>query len=33
MNADGQMIRGNMDATNIPDLEMRLKHMDLDLID
>ncbi|CAN5444875.1 type II secretion system F family protein [soil metagenome] len=33
MNADGKTIRGSMDASNLPDLEMRLKRMDLDLID
>lgn len=33
MDAVGRTIRGSMDATNLPDLEMRLKRMDLDLID
>ncbi len=33
MDATGKMIRGSMDATNLPDLEMRLKRMDMDLID
>ena len=33
MDADGKIIRGNMDATNLPDLELRLKRMELDLID
>lgn len=33
MDASGKTIRGSMDATNLPDLEMRLKRMDLDLID
>ena len=33
MDPDGKIIRGNMDASNQPDLEMRLKRMDLDLID
>jgi type IV pilus assembly protein PilC len=30
---DGKTNRGNMDAANLPDLEMRLKRMNLDLID
>ncbi|MGZ5818032.1 MAG: type II secretion system F family protein, partial [Burkholderiaceae bacterium] len=29
----GKKIRGSMDAANVPDLELRLKRMDLDLID
>lgn len=33
MDAGGKTIRGSMDAANVPDLEMRLKRMDLDLID
>jgi len=33
MDAGGKTVRGSMDATNLPDLEMRLKRMDLDLID
>lgn len=33
MDAAGKTVRGNMDAANIPDLEMRLKRMELDLID
>lgn len=33
MDPAGRIIRGNVDASNISDLEMRLKHMDLDLID
>ena len=33
MNAGGKIIRGNMDAANLPDLELRLKRMNLDLID
>lgn len=33
MDANGKTVRGNMDAANVPDLEMRLKRMDLDLID
>jgi type IV pilus assembly protein PilC len=33
MDAGGKTIRGSMDANNLPDLEMRLKRMDLDLID
>ncbi len=33
MDANGNTIRGNMDATNLSDLEMRLKRVDLDLID
>lgn len=33
MNLEGRLVRGNMDATNIPDLELRIKRMDLDLID
>lgn len=33
MNAAGKIIRGRMDASNLPDLELRLKRMELDLID
>ena len=33
MNANGKKIRGNMDAANLLELELRLKRMDLDLID
>lgn len=33
MDAEGKMINGNMNADNLPDLEMRLKRMGLDLID
>jgi type IV pilus assembly protein PilC len=33
MNGAGKTVRGEMEAVNLPDLEMRLKRMDLDLID
>lgn len=33
MDANGKNVRGNMDAANLPELELRLKRMDLDLID
>ena len=33
MNAAGKIVRGQMDAANQPDLELRLRKMDLDLID
>ncbi len=33
MNAGGRMIRGEMEALNVVDLEMRLRRMELDLID
>lgn len=33
MDHGGKMIRGVMDAANLPDLELRLKRMELDLID
>jgi len=33
MDTDGKVVRGNMDASNLSDLEMRLKRMQLDLID
>ncbi|MHB9103146.1 MAG: type II secretion system F family protein, partial [Sulfuricella sp.] len=33
MDADGKRLRGNMDAANLSDLELRLKRMELDLID
>lgn len=33
MDAQGKTVRGSMDAANLPDLELRLKRMDLDLID
>ncbi|HUX63428.1 type II secretion system F family protein [Sulfuricella sp.] len=33
MDADGRMVRGDMDAANISDLELRLKRLELDLID
>lgn len=33
MNGAGKTVRGEMEAINLPDLEMRLKRMDLDLID
>src|SRR3954467_8969785 len=33
MDADGKIVRGNMDASNLSDLELRLKRMQLDLID
>ncbi len=32
MNPDGQLIRGELEAVNVVDLEMRLKRMELDLI-
>ncbi|MDD5240474.1 MAG: type II secretion system F family protein [Sulfuricella sp.] len=32
MDTEGRIIRGNMDATNLSDLELRLKRMELDLI-
>jgi len=33
MDAEGKLLRGNMDASNLSDLESRLKRMELDLID
>lgn len=33
MDAAGKVVRGNIDANNLPDLELRLKRMELDLID
>lgn len=33
MDPAGKTVRGNMDANNVPDLEMRLKRLELDLID
>lgn len=33
MDQNGKTVRGLMDAANMPDLEMRLKRMELDLID
>ncbi|MDO9421458.1 MAG: type II secretion system F family protein [Herminiimonas sp.] len=33
MDQNGKTVRGMMDAANMPDLEMRLKRMELDLID
>lgn len=33
MDADGRIVRGGMDASNLSDLELRLKRMELDLID
>jgi type IV pilus assembly protein PilC len=33
MNTEGKLLRGDMDATNLADLELRLKRLDLDLID
>lgn len=33
MDAGGKLLRGNMDAANLSDLEVRLKRMELDLID
>ena len=33
MDPAGRIIRGSMDASNLPDLELRLKRMELDLID
>ncbi|MBU1689733.1 MAG: type II secretion system F family protein [Gammaproteobacteria bacterium] len=33
MDVEGKFLRGNMDASNISDLELRLKRMELDLID
>lgn len=33
MDAEGKLLRGNMDASNLSDLELRLKRMELDLID
>lgn len=33
MDVKGKTIRGSMDAANLPDLELRLKRMELDLID
>ncbi len=33
MDQGGRIVRGNMDANNLPDLELRLKRMELDLID
>jgi type IV pilus assembly protein PilC len=33
MNTEGKLLRGDMDATNLSDLELRLKRLDLDLID
>lgn len=33
MNASGKTVKGTMDVANLPELELRLKRMDLDLID
>lgn len=33
MDGAGKIVRGEMDAANLPDLELRLKRMELDLID
>ncbi len=33
MDAEGKLLRGDMDATNLSDLELRLRRLDLDLID
>lgn len=33
MDPTGKRVRGSMDAANLPELELRLKRMDLDLID
>ena len=33
MNAAGKTVKGTMDVANLPELELRLKRMDLDLID
>lgn len=33
MDATGHMVPGNMDAANVPDLELRLHRMELDLVD
>jgi type IV pilus assembly protein PilC len=33
MNGEGKSIKGTMDAANLPELELRLRRMDLDLID
>jgi type IV pilus assembly protein PilC len=33
IDAAGKKVRGSMDAANVPDLELRLKRMELDLID
>lgn len=33
MDQNGKTVRGLMDAANMPDLELRLKRMELDLID
>ncbi len=33
MDAGGRMVRGDMDAANLSDLELRLKRLELDLID
>ncbi|MFZ6843877.1 type II secretion system F family protein [Undibacterium sp. RuTC16W] len=33
MSAEGKKVRGVMDVANLPELELRLKRMDLDLID
>lgn len=33
MDAAGHMVPGNMDAANVPDLELRLHRMELDLVD
>eukprot|EP01032_Pedospumella_encystans_P014156 gene14156-16281_t len=33
MDNTGQVLPGNMDAANVPDLELRLGRMELDLID
>jgi type IV pilus assembly protein PilC len=33
INSQGKKVRGLMDAANLPELELRLKRMDLDLID
>lgn len=33
VNSQGKTVKGTMDASNLPELELRLKRMDLDLID
>ena len=33
VNPDGQMVRGRINALNVVDLEVRLRRMELDLID
>jgi type IV pilus assembly protein PilC len=33
IDADGHAVTGRLDAANLADLEMRLKRMELDLVD